>query len=51
MKTIIVMSILFCYINAYTSEECPHEKAFVDSGWVIHNSNYFDQILQEKLKN
>lgn len=49
MKTIIVMSILFCCINAYSSEECPHERAFVDNGWVIHNSNYFDQILQEKL--
>ncbi len=29
---------------------CPHEKAFVESGWVIHDANRFHLILHEKLK-
>lgn len=49
MKTIILLSVLFCFVNAYSCEQCPNEKAFGDHGWVIHKGIDFDQILEEKL--
>jgi len=50
MKPLVVLSILVFFVHAYAVEECPHEKAFCDNGWVIHNAENFQQILQEKLK-
>jgi hypothetical protein len=50
MKAIILLSILFCSINAFSCDKCPNEEAFCDHGWVIHSGEHFDQILQEKLK-
>jgi hypothetical protein len=49
MKTIILLSILFCCVNAFSCERCPNEKAFWDTGWVVHSGQDFDRILKEKL--
>ncbi len=49
MKPIILLFILFCFVNVYASEECPNEKAFLDNGWIVHSEKDFDKILEEKL--
>ena len=49
MKPIILLFILFCFVNVYASEECPNEKGFLDTGWIVHSEKDFDKILEEKL--
>jgi len=49
MKAIVLLSILFCSLNAYSAEECPNEKLFWVNGCVVHNAKDFAQILEEKL--
>lgn len=49
MKPIIILTILVFFVNAYSSEKCPNEKAFLDNGWVVHSEKAFNQILEEKL--
>lgn len=50
MKAIAIMSTIFvCLLSAYVSEACSNEKAFCDSGWIIHSTDDFDQIVKKKL--
>ena len=49
MKAIILLSIFFCFVTAYSAEECPNQKVFGDHGWVVHRAEDFAQILKEKL--
>lgn len=53
MKSIIILLFLFCFVNAYSAEicpvECPHETTFCANGWIIHDENDFEQILEQKL--
>ena len=53
MKSIILLSILLCLVNFSSAGqcpvECPNEKTFCDNGWVIHEEQDFEKILQEKL--
>lgn len=49
MKLIMLLSILFYFVNSHACEICPNEKAFCDHGWVIHDGTDFVRILGEKL--
>ena len=50
MKFFVLLSILVFWVNAYAAEQCPHEKAFCEHGWVINSERDFQMILQEKLE-
>ncbi len=49
MRPIIILSLLFCFAQAHAWEECPNIPAFLDSGWIVHSEEDFDQIQEEKL--
>lgn len=49
MKPIILLTVLCCFVNAYSAERCPNEKAFLDNGWVVHSEKDFHRILEEKM--
>jgi hypothetical protein len=50
INPIVLLSILLLWVHAAATERCPHEKAFCDNGWIIHNAENFQLILQEKFK-
>ena len=49
MKPVILLSLLFCFVHAYASDECPTREAFLDNGWIVHSENDFYSILEDKL--
>jgi len=49
MRLILFLFILFYVVNASSSEKCPNEDVFLENGWIIHNEENFDQILEDKL--
>lgn len=49
MITIILMSILLYAAAVDVLAECPNQKAFMDSGWVVHDGQNFHQILEKRL--
>lgn len=48
MIATVLLAILLSLTTISLAAECPHEKAFRDSGWIVHDSGKFHQILHEK---
>ncbi|SDP44437.1 hypothetical protein [Desulforhopalus singaporensis] len=49
MKMVTLLSALLLWVAATASAHCPLTEIFFENGWIIHNENDFEQILQEKL--
>lgn len=49
MITIVLVSVLLYASAVDVLAECPNQKAFMDSGWVVHNGQNFHKILEKRL--
>jgi hypothetical protein len=57
MKPVILLALLLLFYcgSVHAADQCqcpcqcPHDKAFGDNGWIIHNEKDFHLILHEKL--